>query len=82
MPVDVCQNLIHLSLLPPPVANRDFDQGQNAMALTAALWGSTNFLTGLSKFEISHKLQELSFPPTASRFECSFNEMPIVVSFC
>lgn len=77
VPVDVCQNLIHLSLLPPPVANKDFDQGQKAMAFTAALCGRTNFLIGLSKSEISHKLQELSLPPTASRFACSFREIPV-----
>lgn len=66
VPDRVCQNLIFRSLLPPPVASSDRDQGQNATAFTAALCGSKNSIRGFLRSEISHIVQELSFPPTAN----------------
>lgn len=65
----MCQNFIFLSLLPPPVASKDFDHGQNETALTAALWGSVWTSRGDLISLMSHIVHELSLPPTARFFE-------------
>lgn len=63
-------------MLPPPVASKDFDQGQNATALTAAECFKTYFNTGVVELDISHKVQQLSFPPTATTVSSLFIESP------
>ena len=45
IPVSVFQNLIHLSAVPPPDARSPWWWGDQAMALTAAMW-SVNVYTG------------------------------------
>ena len=51
-PVSVFQNLMHWSLDPPPEAKRDFYQGHQAKALTAALWSLKQYL-GYYTFEFN-----------------------------
>lgn len=77
-----CQNLIVRSLLPPPVARIEFAHGQNAKALTAALWGSTSLIFGDETSETSQIEQQLSFPPTASSWESLLSARPVEVLVC
>lgn len=58
------QNLMHLSAVPPPVANRPAWFGFHAIALTAARC-SPNFATGYSLFKFQI-INLLSFPPLAN----------------
>lgn len=62
----VSQNLIHLSAVPPPDASRPFWSGDQAIALTAALW-LWNLPTGsLWLWDGDQTNSLLSFPPEAS----------------
>lgn len=62
-PVNVFQNLMHLSAVPPPDANRPWWCGDHAIALTAAKW-SVYVWTGATDC-IFHTYSLLSLPPDA-----------------
>jgi hypothetical protein len=69
LPVSTFQNLMHLSLEPPPVANRFLCHGHQAKALTAALWP---FKVCLSlPIAKSHIMAVLSLLPETNPFELS-----------
>lgn len=57
---------MHLSAVPPPVANKPAWLGFQAIAFTAARW-SPNFATGYSLFKFQI-ISLLSFPPLASYY--------------
>jgi hypothetical protein len=62
-PVNVFQNRIHLSAVPPPLANSPCWWGDHAIAFTAARW-SVYVWTG-DKLVMFHTNSLLSLPPEA-----------------
>ena len=66
-PVDVFQNLMHLSAVPPPDAMRPCWCGLHAIAFTAA-WCPTNRWMGsvLDDWPGCQTIKRLSLPPLAS----------------
>lgn len=69
-PVWVFQNLMHLSLPPPPEASKFPWNGHQARALTAAVWSSSLWSHCVGELEeavdLSHMWRRLSFPPLAN----------------
>jgi len=65
VPESVSQNLIDLSLVPPPEAIRFGSRGHQAIALTAALW-PVKVCLGFPAILISHIHKVLSFDPLAN----------------
>ena len=65
VPLSVSQNLIDLSLVPPPEASRFDSKGHHANAFTAALW-DVNVCLGFPTKLISHIHSVLSLEPLAS----------------
>ena len=78
--VCVFQNLMCLSAVPPPVANKPFWWGDQPIALTAAVW-SWNLASGRldCKFQI---ISLLSFPPDASCWSSKDHFKPQTSCLC
>lgn len=74
LPRTVSWNMILLSAVPPPEASRPRWCGDQAIALTAAVW-SENFQRGVSE-SLSQTISLLSFPPLANWPSSQFHLRP------